>query len=849
MALRSKSPRTSRSRRVAALAALLVALTVPAARAHAPHDEVRELAISPTFAQDQTLFASVVLSDRRLFARSTDGGRSWHQYGRAFLAHTTSQFAFSPDFANDGTALVATLGGGIWRTTDRGDTWNASSLGLLDLQVSGIAVSPAFDLDGIALAATQMGVFRSTDGGQTWAAATTGVTESSITAIAFAPAGTARFTAFACGRTVHRSDDGGLTWTAVATFANTTETIAMSPAFQTDSTLGIGFGRFGNGVRYSTDGGGSWQSSNAGFTDLRVNELALTIDGTAFAVTNTHAYRTTGFGGSWIEVEAGLEPPSSLTTVHYTEIIPGPDFDTDGMVYLGAFEGVFRSNSAGTSWVQQDLYHQRLNRQLAFSPDFARDGLIYFHNFGGGVHLYRDTQPKASSGKQGGIAPGPGPGGSGGAPTGPISAPPSRRQPVAPTSATQWTALSTGQSSLWASALGISSGFARDRTVYAGYTTLYRSADEGQTWNVVVTPLAFGGNVVRSLTLSPNYPADSTALLGSDQLGMFRTTDKGQSWMTVAGGLPPSFSPEQFAFSPTFALDDTMFVCTRTTAVWRSTDGGDTWANTATGLPGPWARSIALSPQFATDGEAFVGMRIEGLFKTVDGGETWTDANLGLPIGVRNAVGSVVVSPDYATDRTVFACTLDDGVFRSTDAGATWTPVNAGLPGDASFSMAISPAFTTDRTLVLSTYDWAWITRDAGQSWSRLPGFIRVNERHPTVFSSGGNWVVKNSLQNLGGEFLVSETSGSEQTFEFYGDSITWYANLTGDAGIANVSLDGGAPVSVDLYAPASQAQAAVFTRSFAQTGWHVIRILVTGTKNPASTGIAIRSDGFSRTF
>lgn len=842
MASLATSQRVIQGHRLALLAALLLALAVPAVRAHAPHDTVIELAVSPTFAQDQTLFASVVLSDRRLFARSTDGGRSWHQYGHAFLASNVEQFAFSPDFAITGIALVATFGNGIWRTTDHGDTWDAASFGLADLRVSGISLSPVFDIDGIALASTEMGVFRSTDGGQTWTAASTGLAETSITALAFAPAGAPRLTAFAAGKTVHRSDDGGLNWTALATFADTTETLSVSPGFGADATLAIGFGRFGKGVRYSTDGGGFWQPSNTGLADLRVNELALTTDGTLFAATHDHVYRAAALGGTWTEFETGLEELSDLTTIHYTEVVPGPDFATDGMVFLGSYEGIYRSDTAGADWTQQDLYHQRLNRQVAFSPDYARDGLIYFQNLGGGVHLYRDTQPKASVGKQGGLVPGAGPGAG-------LGTPATRSKPVAPAATTPWKALSTGMTSLWASTMGISNTYARDRTVFAGYTKLYKSSDAGQTWTVLTTPLSAGSNTTRSLTLSPDFSTDGTALLGSDQLGMFRTTSKGLGWSKVTGGLPSTFSPEQFAISPTYAADGTMFVCTRTTTLWRSTDGGDTWLNTVNGLPGPWARTIALSPQFATDGEAFIGLRGEGLFRTVDGGDTWTDANAGLPAGVNNVVGSVVVSPDYATDRTVYACTLDDGVFRSTDAGASWVPVNAGLPGDACFNMAISPAFTTDRTLVVSTYDWAWISRNAGQNWSRLPGYIRVNERHPTVFLSDDDWVPKGGSQNLGGDFLVAESSGSQQTFEFFGKSITWYANLGDDAGIADVFLDADAPVSVDLYAPTTQNQVAVFTRNFDQPGWHQIVVSVTGTKHPASLGVSIRSDGFSRIF
>jgi hypothetical protein len=62
--------------------------------------------------------------------------------------------------------------------------------------------------------------------------------------------------------------------------------------------------------------------------------------------------------------------------------------------------------------------------------------------------------------------------------------------------------------------------------------------------------------------------------------------------------------------------------------------------------------------------------------------------------------------------------------------------------------------------------------------------------------------------------------------------------------GKATISVDGGAPVTVDLYAPGSPVRA---TLSYGATAAknHSIKVTVLGTKNAASSGTQVRVDGF----
>ena len=130
------------------------------------HSLVVDLALSPGYADDRTLFA-VQLSAIRAgssFLRSTDAGHTWQSLlgGQEYM----NQVVLSPDFVHDRRVFLVAVRK-IWRSNNGGDTmmqdpfWDdANSVRLL-------AISPNFAQDHALVAAGDK-VYRSTDGGSTW---------------------------------------------------------------------------------------------------------------------------------------------------------------------------------------------------------------------------------------------------------------------------------------------------------------------------------------------------------------------------------------------------------------------------------------------------------------------------------------------------------------------------------------------------------------------------------------------------------------------------------------------------------------------------------------------------------
>ena len=129
-------------------------------------------------------------------------------------------------------------------------------------------------------------------------------------------------------------------------------------------------------------------------------------------------------------------------------------------------------------------------------------------------------------------------------------------------------------------------------------------------------------------------------------------------------------------------------------------------------LPAERITWLEASPGFAQDSTIFAGLPAQGqsttdpseIFRSTDGGASWARLRGGLPEG---SSLTAAVSPGFASDRTLFAGgynlnmgELGDGVLRSTDGGDTWQPVWDGLSDLAVQSLALSPEYGSDGTLL-----------------------------------------------------------------------------------------------------------------------------------------------------
>lgn len=190
--------------------------------------EVHDLAVSPNFASDGTLFLSGGTYGQPQLRRSTDRGNTWLPTPGQPADLDAYLLAISPNYAVDRTLFVAGYGP-MHRSTDGGASWQR-------LNAAGpnysLAISPNYATDRtvwavyreIEASVTQpeAGVIRSTDGGATWSNVTAGLDgnyNENYRSLAPDPAGEAIYLALTGPQwdprfppRVYRSDNGGQRW-------------------------------------------------------------------------------------------------------------------------------------------------------------------------------------------------------------------------------------------------------------------------------------------------------------------------------------------------------------------------------------------------------------------------------------------------------------------------------------------------------------------------------------------------------------------------------------------------------------------------------------------------------------
>jgi photosystem II stability/assembly factor-like uncharacterized protein len=189
--------------------------------------------------------------------RSTDMGQTWTRLGDA-LASGPKDIAASPTFDDDNTLFAAVYRGGFWRSTDRGDTWELRSLAnraINRLQVASNAQGQRVML----VLEYDADILRSTNDGASWQP--TGLGRNRLWP-RLSPTFAQDQTAFALGSSgpgLSRSTDDGVTWHTVPAHGLSSQSqwrgLVMSPAYATDHSLVV----WASDQAYlSTDGGNHW---------------------------------------------------------------------------------------------------------------------------------------------------------------------------------------------------------------------------------------------------------------------------------------------------------------------------------------------------------------------------------------------------------------------------------------------------------------------------------------------------------------------------------------------------------------------------------------------------------------
>ncbi len=242
--------------------------------------------------------------------------------------------------------------------------------------------------------------------------------------------------------------------------------------------------------------------------------------------------------------------------------------------------------------------------------------------------------------------------------------------------------------------------------VYAGVqpSALFRSEDGGRTfslveglWNHPHRPewgAGFGGQAVHTVLPDPRDPARVTVAMSTG--GVYRTFDGGASWQPGNQGIKAYFMPDPY---PEFgqcvhkiashpSAPDRMYLQNHH-GVYRSSDGGGAWESIAAGLPSDFGFPMVVHPHrpeviynfpLAADSDRFPPRGDCAVYRSPDGGDTWTALRDGLPDGFWTAVMRDAMCVDSATPAGVYFGSRSGEVYASADEGDSWQRVAEHLP-------------------------------------------------------------------------------------------------------------------------------------------------------------------------
>jgi len=857
------------------LAAFLVVLMITAAFwffdvrdlcAHTPHDPIDALAVSPHYAQDQTLF--IVVSDSIL--RSRDGGFSWRESvsGLDNKQHLSS-IVIATSHQPDQTLLVSSRGDGIYRSQDGGDSWTQVNHGLGTLDIHLLSMSPAFRSDRTALAAgAEGGLYKTVNGGDNWHQAMDEGTK--VTAIAFSPDLSKRHLLIGDHRgMLHLSTDGGETWHQAFRFSNAgaITSIAISPVFSSDDTFFVG-----------TDQGGIFRTADGGVSFIEVNEgLRFTIRGRygtlrkskegplvrrdektiiSLAVSPNYAADSTVFATMWNEavfksVDGGTtwkKHPIGLTcdsqadsdrykSPHFRDLA----FAADGIIFLGAFDGLFKSTDGGRHWMQMETLPLSLVRGLALSPGDINSSSCAVTTYGGGTYITQDR-------------------------------------------GTTWAISNQGLTTTRIGDIVFSPDYDSDDTMFSasrGY--LLKSTDRGNSWEKTAldyttswrtrissglgrlgVPALLTKQILSEaerqspfatvLVLSPDFESDETIYFGTRWHGVFMSPDGGFSASAIWDGTGQPVSA--LVISPNFSSDGTLFAGVDGTGIYKTVDRGNTWQPANNGLTflEVWQSLpkeqlagkdilLAISPHYRADKTVFAASS-EGLFKTTDGAITWQE--LKEPVFEDSFIVAMAMSPDYEKDETLIVSVRGRGLFKSENGGADFAEIGHDLIDNnhAIKYMVFSASYAADATIYVASDEELFRSTDGGNIWASIARPVRYENMRDVVLYEG-EWVI-----SKGDDFSASSVSHSSVAHDrailnFVGTGISWIGTQASDQGIARIYIDGNHIGDVDQFGEARKYLVRSFSSVDLTYGPHTIAIEVTGMKNPQSTGYRVEIDAF----
>jgi photosystem II stability/assembly factor-like uncharacterized protein len=443
--------------------------------------------------------------------KSFNGGDDWSFFSVGVSDRSTRALAIEPN-RNNFTYLGTWHGDSIYKSNDYGRNWFNSANGISPAKVYSLSIDPA-NTDLLYAATYYEGIYKSDDAGASWAQA--GLFDNFVYSVVVDPI---YHTVLAglMDRGIYRSDNQGKEWASSQSGLNATTVTALSQA-STSSPLYVG--TYGNGLFSTRDNGANWNVLSAGLGDRFINTIFQLPDNPNIIYVGTQSggiYKSVDGGLNWFKASAGLPAASTSDStvlragaLPYTPALPedelfrefesqagdfvAADIQDIGVaitslaahptqpatLYLGAANGVYKSDNGGASWSASGLGETPIH-YVAVDP--FQPHVIFAATNGAAGSLFKSSNAAGT-----------------------------------------WIPANTGLSGIGVYSLWPDPN--RGNVIYAATENgVYKSENGGTLW----APSGLNGKVVYTVSGSPT---NSSALFAGTASGIYKSNNNGRQWV------------------------------------------------------------------------------------------------------------------------------------------------------------------------------------------------------------------------------------------------------------------------------------------------------------------------------
>lgn len=179
---------------------------------------------------------------------------------------------------------------------------------------------------------------------------------------------------------------------------------------------------------------------------------------------------------------------------------------------------------------------------------------------------------------------------------------------------------------------------------------------------------------------------------------------------------------------------------------------------------------------------------------------------------------------------------------QGVDVTTTLTAETSTTATDGSTTTSDVPIIGTDGST--TTTDALSAAAEESTTTTEVPVVTRYEQNDPS-FTYTGSWSTVSTQSASGGSFAFADSRGVSLNITFDGTYFAWIAKKSPVYGKAQVSLDGGTPVLVDLYGSHSRYQQRVYETGPLEAGPHTVSIYWIGQKRVGASGTLINVDAF----